>query len=272
MIKNLNAIFKFIEPPGCLSNSVGHPSGMGKSIELALIQEHRFAFYYWLKWTNALEEQVIPSLITFDWHQDLCKPYTDQLEELQALNAYNSTEVALYTWGKLSHENDVQIIAALLHNKIKDVYAICRQEVNRDSHFVVTDFFGNDHSVYIFKDLSDLRNQLPKIKDKAVYWDIDLDYFTLSNPLSRNSPYKKRSYSFLKKKEIVAMLQPDDEIIQWIFERLKGFTIATEPRFCGGLKYSNKFLNIIDELYFTPSLFHFVPSPNTKMTQWKHLS
>ena len=65
-------------------------------------------------------------------------------------------------------------------------------------------------------------------------------------------------------KDIREMLDKDNPLINWIFERLKGFTIATEPEHCGGLLKSNKFLNLISEIYFSPELF--APNSNWK---WK---
>jgi hypothetical protein len=247
-----------------------HPGGERRSIELALFPEHRFAFYYWVKWTNELKG-VIPSLVTFDWHQDLCGPYEDQVEEMKALDVENKVDVALYTWGKLSHNNDVQIHAALKHNKIKNVYAICRQNVDREKEQKITDFYGNEHQVFIFKSIEDFENHLSEIEESSIYFDIDLDYFTLSNPLSLKCPYKLRDFTYMTRKQIVNLLSPNNPTIEWIFSRMEGFTIATEPEFCGGLKKSNYFLQIIDNLYFTPSLFYKVPGSATKYTRWKHL-
>ena len=51
------------------------------------------------------------------------------------------------------------------------------------------------------------------------------------------------------------MLDKDSPLINWVFERLKGITIATEQEPCGGLLKSNRFLNLISETYFEPELF-----------------
>lgn len=234
------------------------------------MQEHRFAFYYWLKWTNELNGEV-PSLVTFDWHQDLCPPYEDQVAELKSLDVVNPVDVALYTWGKLSHDNDVQIHAALKHNKLKDVYVICRQKTHRKNIETLKDFNGNKHHIHIFKSIEEFQTHIPKIQDQKIYLDIDLDFFTLSNPLSVGCPFKQQKYTYIKSHEIKEMLSLDNPVIDWIFNRLAGFTIATEPKFCGGFKKSNAFMQIIDKLYFHPSLFYFVPGSAWKHTQWKHL-
>lgn len=256
-----------LEPPGCLKEILLSPFNPKECIELALFQEHRFAFFYWLKWTNALKDEV-PSLISYDWHQDLAPPYNDELDELKNLDVNNKDEVSLYSWRKLSRVNDVQIRAAVLHNKLKDVYAICRQQSSRPKMEIIKDFEGNEHKIFIFNSIEEFEAHLPKIKDKKVYFDIDLDYFTLSNPRSVKSPYSNKGYTYLKKKQINELLSLSNPTIRWIFERMVGFTIATEPEFCGGLKKSNYFLQIIDSAYFNPSLFY---NSLGKCTTWKHL-
>jgi hypothetical protein len=80
----------FLEPPGCMREILLHPYYTNTCIELSLFQEHRFAFYYWLKWSNEIAP-VIPSLITYDWHQDLAPPYEDELPELKELDTANKS-------------------------------------------------------------------------------------------------------------------------------------------------------------------------------------
>lgn len=78
-----------------------------------------------------------------------------------------------------------------------------------------------------------------------------MDFFSIKNGLSDGS----FEFTYLKEEEIKKMLDKDNPLIQWIFERLKGITIATEPEHCGGLLKSNKFLNLISETYFESELF-----------------
>ena len=268
-MENKANILSFLDPPGCITETLRHPVSSKGTLELALFQDHRFAFYYWLKWSNE-RNGAAPSLVTYDWHQDLCQPYEDQIEELKNLDVSNKVEVALYAWGRLSHHNDVQIWAAMKHNKIGNVYAICRQKTRRKSVEVITDFAGNPHTVFLFKSVEEFEAHLPNIHEENVYFDIDLDYFTLSNPFSTNCPFGLKKYTYMKRKDIVSLLSPSNATIQWIFERLAGFTIATEPEFCGGLKQSNYFLQLIDNLYFFPSLFYNVPGSSSGYTKWKH--
>ena len=81
------------------------------------------------------------------------------------------------------------------------------------------------------------------------------------------SPFDDKRYTYMKRSNVHDLLSADNPTINWIFKRLAGFTIATEPEFCGGLKKSNYFLKIIEDLYFTPSLFH--KQLHGKGTRWK---
>ena len=46
-------------------------------IEVAVVQHHRLAFYYWLRWTtndwsrSLRSDPLAPDLITVDWHDDV---------------------------------------------------------------------------------------------------------------------------------------------------------------------------------------------------------
>ena len=71
----------------------------------------------------------------------------------------------------------------------------------------------------------------------------------------------------MRKSTVKELLSINNPTISWIFKRLAGFTMVTEPEFCGGLKKSNYFLKIIEDLYFTPSLFY--QELQGKGTQWK---
>ena len=112
-----------------------------------------------------------------------------------------------------------------------------------------------------FKDYSALESTLLKSNEDAVFFDIDLDYFTLKNGLSDG----KFKFTYLSDKEIVALLSPNRPIINWIFERIEGFTIALEPQHTGGLLQSNKYLGLLDKIYFNPGLFAY-------RSNWKHVT
>lgn len=95
--------------------------------------------------------------------------------------------------------------------------------------------------------------------ETKVYFDIDLDFFTLNNPYNG----KGKKFTYMEKEEMQNILSISNPLTQWIFERLCGFTIATEPKHCGGLLKSNKLLDIINKIYFQPSIF-------SENCDWKH--
>ncbi len=68
----------------------------------------------------------------------------------------------------------------------------------------------------------------------------------------------------MDEKDILSLLDANSDLMKWIFERMKGMTIATEPKWCGGLSNSNKIYNILDTALFHPQLF-------SKRAVWKHL-
>lgn len=258
--------FDFLEPSGCLSEIMTQPYNNQKVIEVAVFQDHRNSFYYWTKWTRELQKKEIneiPSLITFDWHQDLCFPVEDEKSELEKLDVDNLSEIAFFSWGRLSHLNDCQIGAAVHLNFVKDVYVICRQKHLNDNGFDYKDYQGNTHNVKIFHSIDEFIYYFPQIKDDRLYYDIDLDFFTIENGYSN----EKGKYTYMNRNEIKKYFSLDNQLIKDIFNRLEGFTIATEPEFCGGLKKSNYLLNTIDNLYFEPSLFY--KGGSEKYTKWK---
>lgn len=257
----------FLKPSGCLDEWISKPFNDSEAIKVATFHEHRFAFYYWLDWTKELEG-VVPSLVTFDWHQDLCPPYKDKIEALKALPTDNKARVAFYTWAQLEHTNDVHIQSAILLNKIKNVYVICRQTSSRENPLIIDDFKGNEHKVFIFSSIEEFENSISKLDESHIYLDIDLDYFTLCNPPSVNGRINGKRYTYLKKGEIEELFSHKRPAMKWILNRLQGLTIAMEPDFCGGLQKSNKLFNILEQTLFTQPLFNR-NIMNKKQVKWK---
>jgi len=266
----------YVHPPGSLTQILAHPDPeKNEAIELALFQEHRYAFFFWNKWTQKLRKNLAysntaPCLVTFDWHQDLAWPTSEQKKWLDDLDLSNNRDVALYSWANLTHINDEQIMAAAYLNLIGNIYVLCRQG-KQPAHWedkVFTDKFGNTHTVKKFKTYDAVESHLLKSEEQKVYFDIDIDFFVLDSPLSGTG----KRFSYLKKNDIVAILDHDRPLISWIFKRMQGFTIATEPEHTGGLMKSNKFLNLLNRIYFKPGLFTSIPGKWHKGTQWKHLN
>ncbi len=250
---------KDVVPPGCNIQILDHPHYPHIGLELSLFNDHRYAFYFWNRWTQkyGFEQDRItyaPSLVTLDWHQDLKPPTTNQKKLLRNLDLTNKAGVALYSWANLGEDNDTHIMAAAYLNIIGDVYVHCRQGSNnewKDEH--IKDRYGNIHTIKKFKKFIDLESYLLNSGEQGVYFDIDLDFFTISNPLSWGQAGS--SFTYLPDRKIREMLNPDRPLISWVLQRLWGFTIALEPEFTGGLLKSHKYLNILDQLYFKPSLF-----------------
>lgn len=267
---------EYLIPPGTLKTSLSHPHYKNaRSIELSVFNEHRYAFFFWNKWTQQLIESdrinYPPSLVTLDWHQDLVSPTSTEKEWLSKLNLNSNKDVALYSWANLGTLNDTHIMAAAYLNLIGDVYVHCRQGSFED-HWKdrsIKDKYGREHVIKKFKKFKDLEEALLKSDEANVYFDIDLDFFTIDNPLQMGS--RSEEYSYVSKKKIKEMLSPDSTLMKWVFQRIQGITIALEPEHTGGLLKSNQLFSLIDSIWFQPSLFTKYPGNWDKQTKWKHL-
>tara|TARA_B100000378_G_scaffold277056_1_gene276382 strand:- start:19374 stop:20183 length:810 start_codon:yes stop_codon:yes gene_type:complete len=252
-----------IEPPGSLRQILSHPYLDNGVVELALFQEHRYAFFFWNKWVREKELEKPPCLVSLDWHQDLCYPCETEKQWLDELNLSNDGDVSVFSWAKLAGNNDGQILSAAYLNLVGNVYIHCRQATFKAAweDEELLDKYGNIHLIKKFKKLEDIEEYILKCNETKVFFDIDLDFFVLDSGL-HNGTF---DFTYLKKNEIESILNHERPLINWIFNRLVGFTIATEPKHCGGLLKSNEFLNLISKAYFVPELF----SPNCSW-KWKN--
>lgn len=251
----------YIVPPGSDKQILSHPALENGVVELAIFQEHRYAFFYWLKWTREHKTTQPPCLVSLDWHQDLCYPCDTEKEWLSQLDQSDDGEVAVFSWAKLAGNNDGHILSAAYLNLIGNIYVHCRQGTfdNAWEDEELTDINGNIHLIKKFKTQDDLEKHLLITTERHVYFDIDLDFFTINNPYNG----KGKKFTYMTKEQIVNLLSADTLLIQWIFKRLAGFTIATEPEHCGGLLKSNKLLDTINKIYFKPDIF-------TQSCDWRH--
>jgi len=264
----------YVTPPGSLTDRLSHPYyGESSSVEVSLFHDHRYAFFFWNKWTQDLRKKdrkfAPPGLVTIDWHQDLMWPNETEKGWLDGLDLLNNRDVSLYAWANLTSINDGQIMAAAYLNLIGNIYIHCRQG-RFDSHWedeIFIDKYSNKHLIKKFKEYDDLERYLSMSTENKIYFDIDLDFFTLDNPLNGVG----KNFTYLTNKQITEMLKPNRPLISWIFERMKGFTIAIEPEHTGGLLKSNKILGLIDSIYFKPGLFSNYAWQWNKQTNWKHL-
>ncbi len=249
----------FCIPPGAHEDILEHPTGNENlSLERAVIKEHRFAFYYWGKWTSKLRRtsgsDIIPDLLSIDFHDDLHEPTETEQEELKSLDLNNLEEVAKFTWSRLNILNDGHIKSALYKNVIGDVFVMCKM-VDEYSSYDYKDYQGNIHKIHVFNDIAMFIDKVLSITPENVYFDIDLDYFVKKEGnLFHGIPYKLESSQYIK-----SIINPTSDFMKWIFQRMRGFTIATEPEHCGGIRNSIWILKIIEDQLFT------------NIYTWKHL-
>lgn len=251
----------YIYPPGSSKQILSHPKMEFGMVELAIFQEHRYAFFYWLKWKIKMKDGIAPCLVSLDWHQDLCHPCDTERKWLAELDQSNDGDVAIFSWAKLAGNNDGHVLSAAYLNLIGNIYVHCRQgdfESDWENEELV-DMYGNRHEIKKFKTFESLEEHLISSNEKNVFFDIDLDFFTVDNPYNG----KGKKYTYVSDEEFNKMLSIERPLINWIFERIEGITIATEPEHCGGLLKSNLFLEKISRLYFTPEIF-------TQDCDWKH--
>lgn len=256
---------KYLNLPNADYAIIEHPNGENDAIEIGLVKDHRFVFYFWFKWwkktTRRLEDNSnkAPSLITIDWHRDLCAPCEVEKQDLIDLNLDSYKEVALFSWDKLNQLNDGHILAAAYLNLIGDIYVLCKQDGTGDEDFI--DHWGNEHKIICFDSKEDLFDKLLENAINEIYFDIDLDFFTESDDICGGG----EDLTLMNEQDILSLLDINSGFMQWIFKRMEGMTIATEPKWCGGLINSNKIYKILDNTLFNNQLF-------SKKEKWKHLT
>jgi len=250
---------QYICPPGTDYSIVASPNGCNEAIEVALMKEHRFAFYYWYKWAKVSCFESPPALVSIDWHQDLCTPCGTEKQELDNIDLNSFLEVARFSWEGLNPLNDGHILAAAYLNLVGNVYVLCKQEIH-DPVSTLIDTYGNSHIVFCFHDKSALLRKLKESNEESIYLDIDLDYFTESP-----DPCGGGELTVMSKSHIENVIEPTSTFMQWCFQRMLGMTIATEPKFCGGVKNSNFIFDTVDSKLFSLPLFG-------SKVEWAHLN
>lgn len=246
-------------PPGCKSSILTHPSGVNEAVELALFQDHRFAFFFWSRWTRILGlEENPPALVSLDWHEDLAAPGGQELDDLLELDQSDPRELALFCWEGLNPLNDGHILAAAYLNLIGDIYIVRKQVGETDNLF--DDAHGRSHRIRCFDTIEDLMAELRQAHVERVFFDLDLDYFTESRDLCGGGD----EVQLISDDAVRAVLDPGSELLTWVFQRFAGMTIATEPEYCGGMINSNHLLSLVSESLFAPQLL-------ADDALWRHL-
>lgn len=241
-------------PPGTYLEALEHPSGDSpKSVEMAIFKEHRFALYFWNRWTNKLGIQGAPTLVTIDWHRDLAPPSETEKQALEVLECSNEDEVSEFIWSTLNTHNDSHLLSAAYLNIIGDVILLKNYGDYSESKY--SDCFGNKHRIQEFKSFEHFENAVIADESTQVYLDLDLDFFVkgkvYSHQLDEVSPYSQE--------EIAEIVDPESMLFKHLFKKLEGITIATEPRYCGGIIKSHRILEKVLKQLLTDEM------------KWKHL-
>lgn len=238
-----------------------------RSVEVAVIHHHRFAFYYWAKWatenwTVSLTDSASPpDLITIDWHDDVggeCDCIFPELASLiqhlevddisrdECLAAASKARrlaqhnVAAYSFIGLRSLNDGHIFPAQWLNTLGNVYVLNKQY--DDSSREMVDQFGRSHSIKCFRNPDKLHRELAKADQHPFYLDIDIDYF-----FSRRGENARQN----PRKSICSLLDAKSGWLSKLLSRpLRGVTIALEPSYCGGLNGCLQVYKIISECLF----------------------
>jgi hypothetical protein len=233
-----------LEPPGTYSSTVSHSSSRGYC-EIALVHEHRFAFYFWNKWARERGRGVRPALVTVDWHTDLCGPGSEEESSLAELDQADDSEVALFAWSQLNPLNDGHVLAAAYLGLIGDIYVLCKQDKPEEFSFEGRAGLSN---VKVYHDPSELMNAVRELP--AVILDVDLDYFTRSSDPCGGG----ERVSLVGSDKIAGLLDPHQGLIAPVLPHLVGMTIALEPEFCGGLSNAHRLLRKLNQVMFDGTL------------------
>lgn len=237
------------DPPGTFRQEIPHPGGRDEAIEKAVIMEHRFAFFFWLKWRNLLRdrkllEQPAPTLVTIDWHRDMAPPGDEQKKNLLQLDQSNLSDVASYVWAEFDQTNDGHIHCATWLNVVGDV--ILLKNSAGEMSDTVTDHEGTGHTVYEFREFERFQEFMLERDDRNIFFDIDLDYF-IHGKGNRHYSEEFSRYSDTEIKNIVDSSKP---VFKHILPKIDGITLAMEPGYCGGITNSCHIMNVVHSQLF----------------------
>ena len=258
-LKDVNG---WLNPPGCESSLVSLPGNNNGCCTVGIVHEHRFAFYFWGLYS--LEKKSSPVLITIDAHDDVGVPDEVVPDDLDNLHIQNRMELGLFAWLRLRGLNDGHILPALYLDFFSDVYVLLNGKENSTAFKTLRttqqqmDRNGRMHTVKFYQDSGKLLNDLPP--DCPVFLDIDLDYFSLSNPQAGSV---LGSENLVSDEEIKSTLSINGPLLRPLLDRIVGLTIALEPEYCGGLVNSLHALDILNRELFEGTLC-------TNACKWKN--
>lgn len=236
-------------PPGTFLVDVPHPSGRDASIQKAIIMEHRFAFFFWMKWRNSLSKtggpnHSPPTLVTIDWHRDLASPGEKLKEELLELDQSNLSDAANFIWARFDQTNDSHILCATWLNLVGDV--ILLKNTASTMHDVVEDHQGNKHHIYEFREFDEFQDAMLERNDSQIFFDVDLDYFIHG----KGQRHYSKDFHRYSDDEIKQIVDAELPVFQHILPKLEGITLAQEPGYCGGIQNSCHIMNVLHEQLF----------------------
>ena len=255
-----------LDPPGSSDGFIDHPTDPRKAVEIGVVLQHRFVFYYWLKWhAEALRTKgPTPNLLTIDWHDDVGGDCDFIPAELEQLNPTDENELSLFCWARLCCLNDGHIAPAQYLNAIGDVYVILKQrKAQREMHDeyrkrTQKDRYGKVRQVHYYDTIEQFLKEHGSDPVHPLALDIDLDYFTTPDDSRELGAEHLVSDRTIKK-----VISPKGPLMQWVFPRLSGLTIALEPQYCGGIRNCMHILDVVSDTLFDPPLL-------TSKMQWRH--
>lgn len=235
------------DPPGTFWEVIPHFGDDSRAIEKAVIMEHRFAFFFWMKWRNALQESDRhhpPTLITIDWHRDLAPPTDDQKTKLEKLDQSNFSDVANYVWAQFDQTNDGHILCAAWLNLVGDVIVL--KNAAEDMQHSFTDMDGNEHHIFEFRAYNRFEEFMLDRDDQHIFFDIDLDYFIHG----KGQRHYSENFSRYTDEEIKQVISYSHPAFQHFLPKVEGMTIALEPGYCGGISNSCQIMEVVHSQLF----------------------
>jgi len=249
----VSGVHNVLDPPGCSSSFLEHPVDRRRAVEVAVVHEHRFAFFYWMKWKHAQKSASLPDLVTIDWHDDVggeCD-YTPRI--LESLNPRDENELGLFCWLGLRSINDGHIAPAAYLDAFQNVHAIVKQgwdtgKRERDGRLI--DRNRREHRIEYHRSPAAFLRAFRKIEPgRQVLLDLDLDYFTRPD---RSKEHRRQQR--LSDDRIRQVLNPSGPLMEALLPRLAGMTIALEPEYCGGISNCVHLLDTVSDVLFQKPL------------------
>lgn len=246
-----------LDPPGSCGGFIDHPTDPRRAVEIGVVLQHRFAFFYWLKWRAETRraESPAPNLLTIDWHDDVGGDCDFTPDELSRLDPKDANELTLFCWAGLRSLNDGHIAPAQYLDAIEDVYVILKQRADqREVHpeyrkRTQRDRHGKEHQVHYFDTVGAFLKEHRSDGLHPLVLDLDLDYFT-----SPDESREKGAEKLVGDRTISRVMSPGGPLMRWVFPRLAGFTIALEPGYCGGIRNCMHILDVVSDTLFDPPL------------------